>query len=1074
MAQVVEDDFEVDRPQATATGRGRVFRRILAIFAVLVVAAAAVLWFSRENIADNIVSDQLAGIGLPATYEIGEIGPDRQVLTNLVIGDPAKPDLTIERVEVRLRYRFGLPAIDRVTVVKPRLYGSYIDEVLSFGSLDPLLFGETDKPSGLPDLDLSLVDGRGLVVTDFGPVGLKAEGRGRLNNGFSGILAAVAPTLEGGGCIAADASLYGKISTSSGKPDFSGPVRLGNLACAESRIFMRKAALQLNAGSDAEFARFDGRAQLATGAVSFAGNGAAGLNGNIRAKWANDALDATYSLAARAVGTSQLGAAVMTAKGSLRGRSGFEQVELEADVEGNGVRLGDTVDSTLADLAITSESTLAAPLIQKMRNALRNQAKGSRLAADVRARKTGKVLSLNIPQASLRGGSGATLLSLSRVQLGEGGRGVPRLSGNIATGGPGLPEIIGRMESRTNGNAVFRLRMAEYSAGESRLAIPELVVSQGSTGAIGFAGRAIASGALPGGSARNLQVPLSGNWSAANGLVLWRQCTQIRFDQLALANLTFDRRSLTLCPAGGQPILRSGANGLRIAAGAPSLDLAGTLAGTPIRIASGPVGFAYPGAMSARNLDITLGAAESANRFVISNLDAKIGKNISGTFSEADIRLFAVPLDLNNTSGNWDYTDGVLKIADATFSLRDRSEEQRFEMLQARDASLALEDSIITAKAVLREPKSDREVTRVDIIHNLGNGVGHADLAVDGLIFDDRLQPEDLTVLALGVIANAQGVVTGTGRIDWNPDKVTSTGQFSSDSLDFAAAFGPVRGASGTIYFTDLLSLTTAPDQRIKVASINPGIEVTDGEVSFSLSDGRLLAVSGATWPFMGGTLTLKPVNINFGTSESRAYVLEIVGLDAAQFVSQMELANLSATGTFDGTVPIIFDEIGNGRIEGGALVSRPPGGNIAYVGELTYKDLTPIANFAFGALRSLNFNEMTLAMDGSLSGEIITRVRFDGVSQGAGTKNNFITRQIANLPLQFRVNIKAPFYQLITSVKAMYDPAFVKDPRELGLVSANGDRLKRETTAPPPEITPSDLIPDGPPLKSGSPVQNP
>ena len=66
-----------------------------------------------------------------------------------------------------------------------------------------------------------------------------------------------------------------------------------------------------------------------------------------------------------------------------------------------------------------------------------------------------------------------------------------------------------------------------------------------------------------------------------------------------------------------------------------------------------------------------------------------------------------------------------------------------------------------------------------------------------------------------------------------------------------------------------------------------------------------------------------------------------------------MELANLSATGTFDGQMPLEFDANG-GRITGGALVSRPPGGNISYVGELTYKDLSAMGNFAFQTLRSL------------------------------------------------------------------------------------------------------------------------
>ena len=46
------------------------------------------------------------------------------------------------------------------------------------------------------------------------------------------------------------------------------------------------------------------------------------------------------------------------------------------------------------------------------------------------------------------------------------------------------------------------------------------------------------------------------------------------------------------------------ARGLRIAAGVPSLDLAGRLGATPIRIRSGAVGMAWPGTLAARALDV--------------------------------------------------------------------------------------------------------------------------------------------------------------------------------------------------------------------------------------------------------------------------------------------------------------------------------------------------------------------------------------------------------------------------------------------------------------------------------------
>ena len=293
-------------------------------------------------------------------------------------------------------------------------------------------------------------------------------------------------------------------------------------------------------------------------------------------------------------------------------------------------------------------------------------------------------------------------------------------------------------------------------------------------------------------------------------------------------------------------------------------------------------------------------------------------------------------------SGRWRYAGDALTLSDGRLLVSDREQMDRFQPLIATGATLRLKDNRIVANALLREPTSQREVLRADIRHDLATGRGDADLIVDALVFDKQLQPDTLTHLALGVIANAEGTLRGAGRIDWNEAGVTSTGRFGTDRLDFAAAFGPVSGASGTIEFTDLLGLVTAPDQTLKVAAINPGIEVNDGLVTYALLPDRVMQVKGARWPFLDGELQLRPVNIPLGSDEPVRYVLVIEGIDAARFVQHLDMGNLAATGTFDGELPLVFDKDG-GRIDEGKLLSRAPGGNISYVGELTYKDLSPM-----------------------------------------------------------------------------------------------------------------------------------
>lgn len=1019
------------------------WRRKRWILLAVLALALALAWLSRKDIADNIIAGQLTDRGIPATWRVEQVGVGRQVLADLVIGDPARPDFTAERIEVETTNAWGLPGLGRITLVRPRLYGTFRDGKVSFGKLDPLIFTDSQEPPQLPDLDIALVDGRARIDSDFGAVGIKAEGRGRLPQGFSGTLAAVAPAMALGGCKAVGASLYGQVRTAAGKPSFDGPLRLQGLDCAASGLKLAQSAAGVRLTFDRQFDGAEGRLSLDGGAATARAARLAATKGNVRFVWRRKVLTAHYDLAAARLAAPQAAVADLSAKGVLRASDGLARIDLEGDLRGKGLAMGSALDDALAGLVRAGEGSLVEPIAAQMRQALRRESAGSTLAATFILRRAADGTSLVVPQARVTGGSGSALLSLSRVQALLGGAGGPAISGNFMTGGPGLPRLSGRMEQLAGGRLVARMAIADYRAGSARVAVPRLMVAQAAGGALGFSGEARLSGDLPGGRAEGLVLPVQGNWSPRGGLALWQSCVPVRFDSLALANLRLDRRALTLCPPRGGAIVRQGAGGLRIAAGVPALSLSGRLGDTPLRLDSGPVGLAWPGRLAARTIDVELGPPASASRFRIASLGAALGKDVAGTFSGADVSLAAVPLDLRDAAGDWRFAAGRLTLSEGAFRLEDRERDDRFQPLVARDGVLTLENNRIVARATMREPGSGREVVTADIVHNLALASGEARLDVPGIRFDKDLQPDTLSRLALGVIANAEGSVRGEGLVRWRGDSVDSNGRFSSDGLDFAAAFGPVKGVSGTVVFTDLLGLVTAPDQRLAIASINPGIEAANGTLSFELRGDNLLVVNGAHWPFLDGRLMLEPTRMVLGAAEVRRFTLAVDGLDAARFVQHLQLSNLAATGVFDGRLPLVFDENG-GRIEGGALVARPPGGNVSYVGELTYKDLSAMGNYAFSALRSVNYRAMRIDMNGALTGEIITRVSFDGLSQGEGASRNFLTKQVAKLPIRFNVNVRAPFFSLFGSFKSLYDPALVADPRMIGL-------LDRERGVQPP-----------------------
>jgi len=1037
---------------------------------IVVVLGVSLAWLQRETIARNLVGNWLAEQGIAARYEIESIGVERQVIRNLVFGDPTRPDARIDRLVVDLHAGLGGVGIAAAELSGVRAFGRLGDDgKVHFGSLDPLIYTDSEAPFELPDMRLRIEDARLRIDSRYGTIGIKAEGDGHLRDGFSVSVAAVAETVQGAGCQIARPTLFGTMRIVARRPEFSGPLRFAGLDCAGQHLATGRGAAMLTAKAGAGLDRIEGRIAPEIDAPRFATLRAAGLAGALDYAWrAGGTKGSTLTAALRlrlaqpALPGAAFAAATLDARigGDALG-SAHPAWQARGVLDGHAFALGKDQWRDLEAGVGTMAELPPGPLAHQMLGAARRDLKG----ADARIRFSAASTSPNgaaanpasgwriaLPEVALTGAGGSALAGFAGevVLLGDA---APRVRGRLTTDGRGWPQLAATIAPTASGHRV-QLALQRYAAPGAALALANGDIAIDQDGGLRFSADATLSGPLPGGAVEQLAVPLQGRWSAAGGLALFDRCTTLRFAAFQLSSLSARDQAPALCPVRGQPIVRQGAAGWQIAARLDQGRFAGRLGETPLRIASGGVDFAFPGRIGLDDLDVLIGRADAGTHIRAERLEAALGKAIVGRFEGAEAYLDAVPLEMVRGNGAWRFADGVLSLdADAWF-LRDRARPARFQPLVTHDARLSLTDGTIRAGGHLSEPQTDRLILAVDIAHDLGSTRGHADLDVPGVRFDQSLQPEMVTSLALGVVANVRGSLAGKGRIDWTSDGVTSSGRFTTESLDLAAAFGPVTGLAGTITFTDLLGMVTAPDQVATIQEVNPGVPAYQGEVHYRLLPNFRMQVDHGEWPFAGGRLVLEPTILALTEDVPRYLTFRVERIDAAEFLSRFDFENINATGHFSGVLPMVFDQDG-GHIRDGRLEVIEDGGTLAYVGQLSYEDMGAMTNYAFNALKSLRYRNLVIELDGELDGEVITQVRFAGLQQGEGASRNFLTKQLEKLPIQFNVTIRAPFLQLLNAARSLYDTQYLPDPATLGILPGQAANPTGRGLAPPTPAEP-------------------
>ena len=992
---------------------------------------AALLWTQRTPIARSFVDDALSARGVRGSYEITHLGVSSQTIENVRIGNPANPDLTARWARLHTSIGAGGVTVRSIEARGVRLRGRVIDGVVSWGAIDRLLPEPTGAPFALPDLVVHLKDARMRIETPAGVAGMALEGKGNLAEGFEGRLAAVMPRVALSRCSAERATAFVNIIIADRKPALDGPVRAARVRCAGSGIAIDAPRVAIDVAFNEALTAWKGAAIVETGATRMSGIRSAALGGRIGFDGTARRIHGTAGLFANQVDSPGLDArrAAIDGRYALRFGEGGASMVGEAQLLGAAMRPG-ALGSLRATLDV-ARGTPFGPLARAFGDAI------TRAGGDFDARGTialvqgGRLGAIRLERLDAKSRSGAGLV----LHGGVGRRGVThywargrtRFNGDLLLAGGGMPNLRLSLRQASTASPIEGVAtMAPYDAGGARLALAPVRFGPAGGGRTRFDTKFVVDGPLGDGRVEGLSLPIAGLFGGDGSFAINMRCQPLEFTALRIAGIALGRGRLPLCPSGGALLARSAGGPLRGGARIAAPRLAGRIGDSPLTMQARTLGveLGRPG-FTGDALAVRLGKPDALTRIDIGRIGGGYANGgTSGRFDRLSGNIGNVPLLISEGSGGWRLASGVLTL-DGAMRVADSAPEPRFNPLVSKDFRLKLADGVITAGGWLRHPETGTAVTDVTLRHDLGTGRGNAILDVPGLGFGEALQPEALTRLTLGVVANVAGTMKGRGEIRWTPQGVTSDGAFETEGMDFAAAFGPVTGLKGVIRFSDLLGLETPPGQSVAVREINPGIAVNDGVIRYQLLPGQRMKIEGGRWPFSGGELILEETVLDFARPSDRHLTFRVAGMDAALFVEQFEFKNIAVSGAFDGVLPMIFDANG-GRIVGGRMVVRKGGGTLAYVGEVSNADLGMFGKLAFDALKSIRYDNLAIELNGSLDGEIVSKVVFTGVNEAPLDGKEApvgMLQELTGLPFRFSITIRAPFRSLINSAQSLTDP---------------------------------------------------
>jgi hypothetical protein len=899
----------------------------LVVLAILL-ALAAVAWLNRRAAARELLIGWLDRKGIEADLQVERVELDRLV-ARIRVGDPRDPQVTVDRVEVDFAlWSHGSLGVtpSRVRLVRPVVRARLHQGRLSFGTLDPLIEEFTRKPPR-PDTrgPLILVEQARLrLASDWGQAVVNADAR--IDDGKLMRLRAIVPptALASGGVtsrnltgtadlttvgdritgrvgLAADAATIGRWSGEKARgevvvdmpyPDFKTRKGDGRARVAATITGDRLALPGAEARKAVATAVFDGETRGWIDAFTLTGHTEAtlraaaldlgqakigGLDLRLAAEratvtraqaltWRADAVGAASAVKVThgAMGLSGRAVRVTARRLVLGGR--------DAAFEAGGPLAASADRLAWNDLALTdARTTTTLDLVSD--GALRVEAAGSLSASRGAWPQFGPAARDDLPELiEMKRALSAFAVDAPAWRLVAGGGGarvelarpatLRPANGGVLTIAPAQTPIFIARGGERGGGALSLTATRGRGLPEARFAVPSWSLTSG-----GFTARLDGRAALDFGLARGVALETEGRLTSEGGRLTYTAagCAPVTVERLELDENDVTDLSLTLCPVD-QPLVAVSEGRWRAEGAARSLDASAPFLAAHVRDAEG--------------------------RFIATG-DAG-GLGLEAVVARATVEDATTPLRFNPLT------------AEGHVHLKDETWDGAFDL-----------------------SRSGARLAGLTLSHDGRAGAGGLTVEAPSIVFGEGgLQPGDLSPMAGAFIGSpASGSVAFAGRIDWREDEEgTSSGRLTIPGLDFVSPAGPVKGLRGTVDFTSLAPLITAPNQTLTADTVETFAPLTGVTATFGL-DKAGVTVSGGELNAAGGVVRIEPFVMPLDRTQPFSGVITLDRIQLGQLVAGAGFGDkVQLDAVVSGRLPFTSDPRAGWRIAGGSLAAIQPG----------------------------------------------------------------------------------------------------------------------------------------------------